>query len=922
MLERSLLILTILIIVFAPITLAQTNPPNTVTVENLSDHNKHYLVFDQVGQMAASTTYLHAVLPIKLSSLAEQAQPLFQQFNKMQTMTTKNLTHILFCKNMKEMGQVFEGRLLENLKQLKALDDILPHDSPSFKSGKNKRVPFLWIIPAITGAAWFAKTVAIVKGIAGVTSFATVIGTAAHLIKQSNYNTELTMTQIAETKAREQELDELLKTYRKRLETTPAPRIMTPHADLADNERAIRDLHDSIREAEKIIPPSYKGYFDFDSMVPKPPPSGWKEHEGLIKAYTSDLKNVNVEIRKQIETLKENPYITKSTNIRLTRDAPQTKLDEFMDFFLSLTAWDHQPLEFPNPAEGKTEEFLSRVESERHPRRVLPTGGISFSWGSLATIVGGTFLGMYSSVEVGLIKAKIGSLENAHNLLVHLTKQHDIFLSEITQDLDLFRNAIELMLTYDSGVLYARLDRIVSQWEARVAKIVNALQQAHNGRLAIDFLTPTQLQLLHQSSLELAAENNVQLLPQQPSDYLQLEVSYARSGQEVLLIVHIPCVAANNLLSVYKFVPFPFPLPKSAFQTQLSLRHSLFPTSSDTNEDLLPELDPSRAKFSSSSQALYLDMDANMIAINKDHQYKIVTDADLAGCLQRNHVFLCEQNNVLRTDLRDTCLGSLYFRSAEGVRSHCRFERRRLTEEVYQTGPSSFLVFSPESYATKVECSNGTLVPIFVNQVTRLTIPPQCQATLKTHLLKPTEHIRLENKALVSDWELDPLDLPADLMENGPYIDFSLHKLATSIQKLKTVTSHLDSENKQLRAETKSAYWQLSSDAALDTEFESLLIKQMQTPSVTAIVFWFCFSIAVLGCLGSAIFYFYYSWTTRKYPSLVDALESMQELVPIRSSAELITDSERSSTIERPIRQPRRSNSRPHSVRSSRTRSH
>jgi hypothetical protein len=112
-------------------------------------------------------------------------------------------------------------------------------------------------------------------------------------------------------------------------------------------------------------------------------------------------------------------------------------------------------------------------------------------------------------------------------------------------------------------------------------------------------------------------------------------------------------------------------------------------------------------------------------------------------------------------------------------------------------------------------------------------------------------------------------------MENGPYIDFSIHKLASSIQKLKTVTFHLDSKNKQLRAETKSAYWQLSSDATLDTEFESLLIKQMQTPSVTAIIFWFCFSIAVLGCLGSAIFYLYYHWTTHKYPSLVDELESM-----------------------------------------------
>jgi hypothetical protein len=65
-----------------------------------------------------------------------------------------------------------------------------------------------------------------------------------------------------------------------------------------------------------------------------------------------------------------------------------------------------------------------------------------------------------------------------------------------------------------------------------------------------------------------------------------------------------------------------------------------------------------------------------------------------------------------------------------------------------------------------------------------------------------------------------------------------------------------------------------------------MLIKQMQTISIPAIVFWFCFSVAILGTLGSAGFYLYYYCTTRQYPNLVDALESMQQLLPPDESHE------------------------------------
>jgi hypothetical protein len=86
----------------------------------------------------------------------------------------------------------------------------------------------------------------------------------------------------------------------------------------------------------------------------------------------------------------------------------------------------------------------------------------------------------------------------------------------------------------------------------------------------------------------------------------------------------------------------------------------------------------------------------------------------------------------------------------------------------------------------------------------------------------------------------------------------------------------------------------------------------MRTYSISAIVFWFCFSVAILGCFGSAIFYLYYYCTTRKYPSLVDALESMQQLLPPEEITEPPHKPTRTYLTERQIRQHRRTHTRSH----------
>ena len=536
--------LTFLILIPVILPTVAQQLPTTTTTETITDADRHYLVFDKIGHMASSTTYIHAVIPINISSVTAQAQPLYDTFTQLQKLKTQNLTHLPFCKNMYEIGKLFEERLFTQLTALKKIDGILPQDSPNSLHSRNKRFPIPPVLIGVLTSTWFTRTIFIAKSLTKVASVATIFGTAGHLITQSNRQEAASLKALDEANKNDIELNELIKQY---IKSNQKNALMRDNAGveadnlMKDNLLMIQKLNKTMTEAKNVLPPQYSAHFNFDQLVPLPPPRGWENHPTLIQTYTDDLEDANEEIRKQVEILKDSPYVTRPHTTRLPRHATSpSSFNDFMHFFLSLTAWDHQPFEFPSPKEGTDDEIISVDDSpSRNPRNAV------VNWGALATVVSGTFLGLYSTIESGLLRARLNSIEKAHNLLVLLSQKQSRTNQEIIHSLDHFLRTIELILIHDAGVLYAQLDRIMTQWEQQVRMVMDAIQQAQHQKLAINLLDQDQLRILHQATLDLAARHQYQVLPQQLSDYFQLDVSYARSGPDVLLIVHVPCVSTT-----------------------------------------------------------------------------------------------------------------------------------------------------------------------------------------------------------------------------------------------------------------------------------------------------------------------------------------------------------------------------------------
>jgi hypothetical protein len=68
----------------------------------------------------------------------------------------------------------------------------------------------------------------------------------------------------------------------------------------------------------------------------------------------------------------------------------------------------------------------------------------------------------------------------------------------------------------------------------------------------------------------------------------------------------------------------------------------------------------SNLDFVLEEKALFIADKQNMIAIGKGNVFQIISQAELTGCLQRNHRYLCDKHQLVRMELEDTSLGALY----------------------------------------------------------------------------------------------------------------------------------------------------------------------------------------------------------------------------------------------------------------------
>ena len=213
---------------------------------------------------------------------------------------------------------------------------------------------------------------------------------------------------------------------------------------------------------------------------------------------------------------------------------------------------------------------------------------------------------------------------------------------------------------------------------------------------------------------------------------------------EINMFLHVPMVKPEKLLKFFKFIRFP-----------LTQSHT-------TNFSMVPH------------------MDSELLAVGQNHQYKILSQADLIDCEHLGATFLCKGRDVLRSDLEKTCLGSYYLENKTAILEKCTFDFKEAEEQVFQISPTNWLISSPVDYSARIICDT-TFKTVKISSSTMIQVLPGCSVTLKTHTIDPDSNtIEEDSEAIHYEWNWELKEL---------FPSSHLEEFSDTVQDLKNTTN-------------------------------------------------------------------------------------------------------------------------------------
>ena len=262
-------------------------------------------------------------------------------------------------------------------------------------------------------------------------------------------------------------------------------------------------------------------------------------HQQLIKA------------KKNSPTFQTHIQLKPNTPITLQLKTPTTNSPSHLQPANKLSkAFSHSQLidlDVPYVIRNRTKRFL--------PAATMAIGAL------------GTFLGIFNTAEINNIRREMATMNNNQNLLVQVQKIH-------TDQLLQLNNVFNLYLKNNPSLLYAKLEDVLQSLSDRISDLKDTMQMLQLQRLSTSTLTSYQLINLYNEVTALAQANNLSPLTNKPQDLFQLDTSYVRVANEILILVHVPCSNPSSLLTIYKYVPFPIPV-RPQINTNLSVLNTI-----------------------------------------------------------------------------------------------------------------------------------------------------------------------------------------------------------------------------------------------------------------------------------------------------------------------------------------------------------
>ncbi len=742
----------------------------------------HHVIFDDLGKMSTGVTYINIAIPLNISIIFEQID-MFDKYldsliqfevvkadrpnsdtsgrspaNGGFVADKKNLDKIT-AHNMEQLTKQLvtyaKKRLTFLTSELQSLDNLLPAD-PSFNKNDARHKRFVFMIPMIICE--------VNKGFwKGAHSEA--------VNKMDEIQKELELYKQEYARLYDETLPELIPEYIEDNHDAMDEDTLDAHVNyLTRTKRDVQFLmniiqsnntsHTTFKPIPRLQPTTPNPFRNFSNLYTnhkkqplsstfmKPGTTSHQHREQLIQG------------RGTLQTpLKRN--INNNTRVFTHR--------EIVDF------------DTPYPIRNRTKRFL--------PAAALAVGAL------------GTFLGIFNTVEIDNLRRQIGTMSNNQNLLIQVTKIHTEQIVQLENSILQLNDMFNLYLKNNPALLYAKLEDVLQSLTDKIQDLKSTMQMLQLQRFSTNTISSFRLIDLYDQVSALAKANNLQTLTNKPQDLFQLDTSYIRIKNEILVLVHVPCSNPSSLLTIYKYVPFPIPVLPTSNPNISTL---------NTIQDVF---DISSPIADIATEGIHFQPDADLIAIGKNdkgrHRYILLSSAEMSACTKRSNAYMCEKHQVTKSDLLGSCLGSLYLQSPLGVAINCKINRISLKETVYQISNTNHIVFTPYPITTQISCHNGSYFPLKIKHTQQIRIPEGCLVELTNHTITSDFSIRISSDSIHFEWDFDPISLPnsAKLMMDSVSIDSKLKFISNTIEKVQMGDIHAQGFENLMVDHVSSGSW-------------------------------------------------------------------------------------------------------------------
>jgi hypothetical protein len=338
--------------------------------------------------------------------------------------------------------------------------------------------------------------------------------------------------------------------------------------------------------------------------------------------------------------------------------------------------------------------------------------------------ISGIALGVFNTVKLQGMDAQISKLDEELTLLKDITQIHDNHLKNLDQRVELHNQMFSELQDNNPAEYQSLYHTAITHIKKSTRLVTSAISHAQRHRLAPGVFSSESLEAVVDHTEQVAKDNNYLNFVHHTSDLFQLETSFLYNPVEhvFIIILHIPMVKREHLLTMYKYEPQPL-------ATHLAENSSLVP---DVGQD-------------------------DIIAVMGLEAYKVMSSSDLLDCLKFGNHHFCGGGNALRTNFKSTCLGSIFMGDFESSRTQCNFWIQRKKETLLDLGNNQFRVYTMANYTTEEVCENGNRAVNVSNGVT-LEVRDGCRIQLQQNLLianvQQEMELETENRILSWTWNI------------------------------------------------------------------------------------------------------------------------------------------------------------------------